>query len=211
MKIKDLLAMIGIKLEDDVDISTPTTSELDKVEINDSVTEDSKTEEVIDLDNKEEVKDNVDKTEEVKAYAEQVVIVPEYDETTGLFNLENIKDESLKAVLQLSNDTVVRTANKVLIDNAMNTKLNSVKLAKNISTDAVLKLLDTSNVKVEDGKVIGLDEAFDNLKTSNGGLFTTEEESTPVLDGFSPIQKGNANAHIPSSFSDAFAMMEGLV
>lgn len=204
MKIKDLLSIIGIKLEEDVDITSKSTSDREDVELNIGTKSIEVDDNVGDIDSKEELNS-------VEAVREPVVFIPEYDKTTGLFNLDSIKDETLREVLKLSNDTVIEKENKNLIDNAMNNKLGTIKLAKNISTDAILKLLDTSNIKVEDGKVIGIEEAFDNLKTSNGGLFTTEEESTPVLEGFNPIQKGNANAHIPSSFSDAFAMMEGLV
>jgi hypothetical protein len=49
------------------------------------------------------------------------------------------------------------------------------------------------NVKVEDGKVTGLDEAFENLQKEQSGLFIqrNQVESNPMLEGFNPANNSN--------------------
>jgi hypothetical protein len=70
-----------------------------------------------------------------------------------------------------------------------------VKLHKGITADAIKSLIKMDNVKVgADGKVTGLDEAFENLKKEQSGLFVSRNtpESTPVLEGYNPAS-GNAS------------------
>lgn len=144
--------------------------------------------------------------EEVKKMA-----VPKYDTQSGLFSLDGIEDAELKAVLKLANDTVRANANSALIAKAIDTKIGSIKLADGISSDVILAVLDRSNIKVTDGKVSGVDEAFEALKTNNAGLFAKEnKESNPVLEGFNPVPVTNTG-RVPNSFAEALAMEQGNV
>lgn len=137
--------------------------------------------------------------------------VPKYDTQTGLFSLEGIEDAELKAVLKLANDTVRANANSALIAKAIDTKIGSIKLADGISSDVILAVLDRTNIKVTDGKVSGVDEAFEALKTNNAGLFAKEnKESNPVLEGFNPAPVTNTG-RVPNSFAEALAMEQGNV
>lgn len=165
----------------------------------------------------QEVKDTlkeavpVEKKEEIKEVKKMVV--PKYDTKTGLFtNLEGIEDAELKAVLKLANDTVKANANSALIAKAIDTKLGSIKLADGISSDVILAVLDRTNIKVTDGKVSGVDEAFEALQKSNTGLFKPdgkEDISSPILEGFNPVQ--NNLGRTPNSFAEAIAMENGNV
>jgi len=117
-----------------------------------------------------------------------------FDETTGLFDLSNIENEDLKAVLGKANDTVVATSNRVKIDAAFNSKMSSVKIRKGITADAIRSLIKMDNVKVDkDGKVVGLDEAFDTLQKEQSGLFVQRDakESSPILEGYNPSSEGS--------------------
>ena len=118
-----------------------------------------------------------------------------FDEATGLFDLSNIENDDLKAVLGKANDTVVATSNRVKIDAAFNSKMSSVKIRKGITADAIRSLIKMDNVKVDkDGKVTGLDEAFDALQKEQSGLFVNkgEKESSPVLEGYHPASGNGA-------------------
>ena len=153
-----------------------------------------------------EKEENNKEKDEVKKMA-----VPKYDTQTGLFSLEGIEDAELKAVLKLANDTVRANANSALIAKAIDTKLGSIKLADGISSDVILAVLDRTNIKAVDGKVTGVDEAFEALKTNNAGLFAKEnKESNPVLEGFNPVPVTNTG-RVPNSFAEALAMEQGNV
>ena len=153
-----------------------------------------------------EKEENNKEKDEVKKMA-----VPKYDTQTGLFSLEGIEDAELKAVLKLANDTVRANANSALIAKAIDTKIGSIKLADGISSDVILAVLDRTNIKVTDGKVSGVDEAFEALKTNNAGLFAKEnKESNPVLEGFNPAPVTNTG-RVPNSFAEALAMEQGNV
>ena len=154
-----------------------------------------------------EKEENNKEKDEVKKMA-----VPKYDTQTGLFSLEGIEDAELKAVLKLANDTVRANANSALITKAIDDKLNSIKVAEGISKDIILAVLDRTNIKVTDGKVSGVDEAFEALQQSNTGLFKPdgkEDISSPILEGFNPVQ--NNLGRTPNSFAEAIAMENGNV
>lgn len=138
--------------------------------------------------------------------------VPKYDTQTGLFSLEGIENEELKEVLKLANNNVRAKENSQLIAKAIDTKIGSIKLADGISSDVILAVLDRSNIKVTDGKVSGVDEAFEALQKSNTGLFKPdgkEDSSSPILEGFNPVQ--NNLGRTPNSFAEAIAMENGNV
>lgn len=154
----------------------------------------------------EKEENNKEKDEVKKSMA-----VPKYDTQTGLFSLEGIEDAELKAVLKLANNTVLAKENSQLIAKAIDTKIGSIKLAEGISKDIISKLIDVSNIKIVDGQVKGLDEAFEALKTNNAGLFAKEnKESNPVLEGFNPAPVTNTG-RVPNSFAEALAMEQGNV
>jgi hypothetical protein len=118
-----------------------------------------------------------------------------YDEKTGLFDTKGIKDESVLAVLTKANNYTINTANKVKIDKAFDEKMSGLKIRKGITPEAVRSLVKMDGIKVEDGKVVGIDEAFENLQKEQSGLFVQRNtpESNPMLEGFNPVQNNNDN------------------
>ena len=201
MKVSDFLKKLGIDIDDDIDDTKTETSESDSK---------SKNEEEVESNDKPDSNDDLavdekNDTEDVKT------MEIKFDENTGLFDLSNIEDESVKSVLKKANDTVKKTANQVKIDKAVDAKLASLKLNDGITTSAVRKLADLSGVKIDgDGNITGIDEAFDSLAKEQSGLFKAENKETgsnPIMEGFNPqgaIQQGV----VPNSFSEAFSMME---
>lgn len=208
MKLIDLLKKMGINLDDNIElkdeVTDSSTSNLkggsdnkDKdekgnksnnnltINITDSKTDSKK-------DKKEDAIDN--KQEDIEMDYKTI----KFDTNTGLFDLGNIDNADLKAVLKLANDTVIGTANKVKIDSAFNEKLAGLKIRKGITPDAVKALIKMDNVKVgSDGTVVGLDEAFETLQKEQSGLFVSRNtsESTPVLEGYNPADNKDAGSN----------------
>jgi hypothetical protein len=169
--------------------------------------DEEKPEEKEDKDTKKE--DKV--TEKVAEQEVKKVAAPKYDSKTGLFDLKDIDDEDLKAVLKLANDNVKTKANTAAIDKALSDKVNTLKLAKGITTDFILKNIDRSGIKVGDDGVTGVDEAIDGLKKSQAGLFEVENKGNggfnPNMVGFNPQVNQDSNNKVPNSFAEAFSMM----
>lgn len=197
MKIKDLLNKLFPNMEEEIDMTSETSSNL-------YIDEDKSVEEKTTL-----LENNSEDKEETREEVEEMFKIPTFKD--GYFDLESTDNEELKAVLKTANDYHKEQANSALINSALDNKLAGIKLHRGITKDAVLTLLDKSNISVKDGKVIGVDEAFDALKSAQAGLFVSkkEVESNPVLEGFDPAKGGTANT-APNSFAEAFSMMEGI-
>ena len=192
MKLIDILKKLGINIDDEVELTDK------KEEKTETKTSDEK--EVV---NNSEVKTDETKTEEKEEKTEEKVDEPKeeptvelvYDEKTGLFDTKGIKDESVIAVLTKANNYTINTANKVKIDKAFDEKMSGLKIRKGITPEAVRSLVKMDGIKVEDGKVVGIDEAFETLQKEQSGLFVqrNQPESNPMLEGFNPVQNTNDN------------------
>ena len=192
MKLIDILKKIGINVEEEIEVTDK------KEEKTETKTSDEK--EVV---NNSEVKTDETKTEEKDKKTEEKVEEPKeepavelvYDEKTGLFDTKGIKDESVLAVLTKANNYTINTANKVKIDKAFDEKMSGLKIRKGITPEAVRSLVKMDGIKVEDGKVVGIDEAFETLQKEQSGLFVqrNQPESNPMLEGFNPVQNTNDN------------------
>ena len=192
MKLIDFLKKIGINVEEEIEVTDK------KEEKTETKTSDEK--EVV---NNSEVKTDETKTEEKDKKTEEKVDEPKeepavelvYDEKTGLFDTKGIKDESVLAVLTKANNYTINTANKVKIDKAFDEKMSGLKIRKGITPEAVRSLVKMDGIKVEDGKVVGIDEAFETLQKEQSGLFVqrNQPESNPMLEGFNPVQNTNDN------------------
>ena len=199
MKLIDILKKLGINIDDEVELTdkkeekteTKTSDEKEVVNNSEVKTDETKTEE---KDKKTEEKDK--KTEEkVEEPKEEPAVELVYDEKTGLFDTKGIKDESVLAVLTKANNYTINTANKVKIDKAFDEKMSGLKIRKGITPEAVRSLVKMDGIKVEDGKVVGIDEAFETLQKEQSGLFVqrNQPESNPMLEGFNPVQNTNDN------------------
>lgn len=192
MKLIDILKKLGINIEEEIEVTDK------KEEKTETKTSDEK--EVV---NNSEVRTDETKTEEKDKKTEEKVDEPKeepavelvYDEKTGLFDTKGIKDESVLAVLTKANNYTINTANKVKIDKAFDEKMSGLKIRKGITPEAVRSLVKMDGIKVEDGKVVGIDEAFETLQKEQSGLFVqrNQPESNPMLEGFNPVQNTNDN------------------
>lgn len=155
---------------------------------------------------KEDTPDKEDKKEEKKEDNDMDYKTIKFDTKSGLFDLSNIENNDLKAVLQLANDTVKNKDNQIKIDIAFNEKLAGLKVRKGITSDAIKALIKMDNVKVgSDGKVSGLDEAFDTLQKEQSGLFVQRQsgqsDSTPTLEGFHPAGSTSSENNIDAALA----------
>lgn len=199
MKLIDFLKKLGINVDEEIDVAEKKEEETKTKTSN--VNEDVKKKEKDKVDEKTPAEDKKTPAEDKKA-EEKVKEVKEepkveliYDEKTGLFDTKDIKDESVLAVLTKANNYTINTANKVKIDKAFDEKMSGLKIRKGITPEAVRSLVKMDGIKVEDGKVVGIDEAFENLQKEQSGLFVQRNtpESNPMLEGFNPVQNNNDN------------------
>ena len=192
MKLTHILKKLGINIDDEIELSekkeektdSQTSKEKDIVINSEKKSEEVKTE--------EKPKQTEEKIEEQKEESEVELV---YDEKTGLFDTKGIKDESVLAVLTKANNYTINTANKVKIDKAFDEKMSGLKIRKGITPEAVRSLVKMDGIKVEEGKVVGIDEAFETLQKEQSGLFVqrNQPESNPMLEGFNPVQNTNDN------------------
>lgn len=206
MKFVEFLKSIGVNTEAEID-------DLDDKHSNDNNSE-------LNLGEKEKEKADGESQNNIKDNKEENKVELKYDKTTGLFDLSGIEDEGVKAVLTEANNTVKETANRVKIDKAIGEKISGLKIINGVTNDAIRSLLDISKVKVNaEGKVVGLDEAVDNLKTAQSGLFIAENKesnannnvvSSPVLEGFNPALNGGNPMDNVHSIEEAIALEQSM-
>lgn len=214
MKWSDFFKKIGLNIDEEME---------EKVENNKDTSD--KTSDVNNMSNKKDIDNNKDetnkednKTVEEKGDSNKDIADEQgdeqmdlkFDDKTGLFDISDIKDEGVKSVLQRANDYTIKTANNVKIDKAFNEKMSSLKIRKGITADAVKKLINFDDIKVEGDKVIGIDEAFDNLQKEQSGLFVqrNQADSNPVLEGFNPVQNsGNDVNSLDASLASLAASL----
>lgn len=199
MKLIDILKKLGINIDDEVELTdkkeekTETKTSDEKEVVNNS---EVKTDEEKTVEKEEKTEEKEEKTEEkVEEPKEEPTVELVYDEKTGLFDTKGIKDESVLAVLTKANNYTINTANKVKIDKAFDEKMSGLKIRKGITPEAVRSLVKMDGIKVEEGKVVGIDEAFETLQKEQSGLFVqrNQPESNPMLEGFNPVQNTNDN------------------
>lgn len=175
-------------------------SEVDKVnneEEKDKVNTSKKTTNKVEKDEKAEV----NKMDDIKMFEDGW-----FDEESGNVDLGKIKNTEALAAIQLLTNKYKDEKEQRLINDSLNDTLKEYSLA--VSEDTLRKVLDTSGVKIDkDGKVVGVKEAIEALKTSEPGFFKDKEkESNPLNEGFNPVEKKNTEN--VNSFSQAFRLME---
>jgi hypothetical protein len=150
------------------------------------------------VENKETVEVKDEKTDkEEKAEDKDMVDTKIFEEgwldtTSGKINFEKIKNpETLEAIKTLSGMYQAEKEQRLISDSLSET-LKSYSLT--VSEDTFKKVLDTSGVKIDkEGKVVGIKEAIESLRTSEPGFFKDKEkESNPLNEGFNPVEKPTA-------------------
>ena len=129
-----------------------------------------------------------------------------FDSASGKINFDKIKNDEVLAAIKVLNDKYVDEKNQRMINDSINDELKNYKLA--VSDETFRKVLDMSGIKIDtDGKVTGVKEALDKLKSSEPTFFKdVEKESNPLNEGFSPVDKQSSSNL--NSFSQAFRIME---
>lgn len=215
MKLIDFLKKLGINVDEEIDVTDKKEEETKTGTSNVNKDVDKKEKEESDddtSDKKEEAKEQKKETKEQKEEVkEEPKVELKFDEKTGLFDLKGIEDESIKAVLTKANAYTINTANKVKIDKAFDEKMAGLKIRKGITTEAVRSLVKMDGIKVEGDKVVGIDEAFENLQKEQSGLFVQRQtaESNPMLEGFNPVQNNNNNGALDASLAALSASLSG--
>lgn len=198
MKLSDVLKKLGLNLDDDIELNEDEKNKDKKEKEEDTKNKEDEKDKKDDKGGNEANPDDKPNSELIekeivdKKDKEDIKVKLEFNDKTGLFKTDGIEDAELKAVLEQANTYTITTRNNVAIDRAFNDKLGTLKLRKGITVDAVKKLIDLSNVKVDNDKVSGIDEAFENLQKEQSGLFVSRNtpESSPLLDGFNPANDG---------------------
>ena len=227
MKAMDLLkALLGSKLDEDINIDLSDSNSVNKSESNKSEeNKEQKDESTKDKNigseetncNKEKTDDKTSEQKEtgtdindstVKKEVNNMAIFEDgwFDSTSGKINFDKIKNDEVLAAIKVLNDKYVDEKNQRMINDSINDELKNYKLA--VSDETFRKVLDMSGIKINtDGKVTGVKEALDKLKSSEPTFFKdVEKESNPLNEGFSPVDKQSSSNL--SSFSQAFRLME---
>lgn len=170
-------------------------------------TDESEKEDEVDTSEKVEEDNSEDEKSEEKE-TENTVMFEDgwFDEASGEINVDKIKNPEALAAIQMLINKYTNEKQQRLINDSINEEIKKYSL--NVSEDTLKKVLDTSGVKIdEEGKVVGVKEALEALKTAEPGFFKDKDkESNPLNEGFNPVVKkntGNLN-----SFSQAFRLMD---
>lgn len=140
-----------------------------------------------------------DATEETKIFIDGW-----FNNENGEIDLSKINNSEARSAIELLQNHLNAEKESRLIADSLNDELKNYSL--NVSDDTFRKLLDTSNIKVTDGKVTGVKEAIEALKTSEPTMFKdVTKESNPLNEGFNPVEKTLTTD--PQSFVQAFDMM----
>ena len=224
MKLMEVLNKLLVgKLDEEIDIDLDDETKDDKNKTDESTKE---KEEDINKVNSEEEKEKVDTSEEKDDKVEKATDKVEknekaevnemadvkmfedgwFDEASGSVDLSKIKNPEALAAIQLLTNKYKAEKEQRLISDSLNDTLKEYSLA--VSEDTLRKVLDTSGVKIDkDGKVVGVKEAIEALKTTEPGFFKDKEkESNPLNEGFNPVEKKNTEN--VNSFSQAFKLMD---
>lgn len=148
-----------------------------------------------------------DEAEAPKDAEEQTILFAEgwFNNETGEIDTEKINNPEARAAIELLQNHLQAERESRLIADSLNDELKNYSL--NVSDDTFRKVLDTSNIKVTDGKVTGVKEAIEALKTSEPTMFKDmAKESNPLNEGFNPVEKTMTTD--PNSFAQAFSLME---
>lgn len=194
-KLSEVLKEVfGARLDEEIEVDITDKKEstlTKKEELNKSNSDKEK--EVEDTPDKKDVKNGVEDTAEEKEM-NNIKIFEEgwYDTTSGKINFDKIKNtEVLEAIKTLSGVYQAEKEQR-LISDTLNEALKDYSLT--VSPETFKKVLDTSGVKIDkEGKVVGIKEAIESLKTNEPGFFKDKDkESNPLNEKFSPVEKPTA-------------------
>lgn len=204
MKILDVLKSLGIKPEDDINTIVGLEGE-DKSQEGDGAGETQNK----DTKTKTDTKDTKDTKDESLDDEDSTKIFGDgwFNADTNAIDFTKISNSEVAEALKMLDTKYIDERNNRLISDELNNELSNYSL--NVSEDTLKKVLSMTDVKIDDkGKVIGVKEAIDNLKSTEPGFFkeTKAEENPLVKEGFNPVEKTSTTNL--NSFSEAFRVMD---
>lgn len=206
MKLSEIFAKLGIKVDDEVDLGqqaagNPETAQLIGL-VNTLLAKMGDAQASSQVDNSDS---DVVKLADILARAMPQVQTPTepytegfYNNETGAFDLSKISDATLKGALEDYTAKQAAKETQRIIDAAYETELAKHNLA--IDKEVFRKVIDLSGVTVKDGKAAGIEEAFNALNDT--GVYKAQP-ANPLNSGFKPAENPAAcNGNI-MSFADA--------
>jgi hypothetical protein len=123
----------------------------------------------------------------------------------GSVDMEKVVDASLKGYIEGLNQKIADGEKKVteaLINNAISAEAEKAGV---ISVEDILKFIELSTIKVEEGKVEGVAEAIATLKKDKPYLFKQDGDNS----GFNPSKPKKSEGYVQGmSFADAWDAAE---
>lgn len=196
MKLSEILAKLGIKVEDEVDLGqqaagNPETAQLIGLvntllaKMGDAQASSQVNQSNADVAKLAEILQPLLKQEQTPAtpYAEGF-----YDSNAGTFDLSKISDTTLRGALEDFTNKQAAKETQRIIDAAYEAELAKHNLA--IDKEVFRKVIDLSGVTVKDGKAAGVEEAFNAL--NDKGVYKAQP-ANPLNSGFKPMENVTNN------------------
>lgn len=133
---------------------------------------------------------------------------------TTVKKFDGVDVEGLKQSLKDNEIKYKKEIEQLRLNSALELELYKSK-AKN--TKAVKALLDLDLIKLQDGKISGLQEQIENLKKSDDYLFTSEGNNQEGMEGLHPPDSGDdshdenksAGAMYAQNYNSMFGIKDG--
>lgn len=157
-------------------------------------------------DSKKDGKDGKE-TKQEKKEDEPVSIFGEgwLDKSTGKIDTSKITNKEVADALSALVQVYSSKTEQQKLDEAIMEAVKKEKLA--VKPETVVSLLDKTSIKLVDGKVYGVDTSLEALKKSEPGLFINKgKASSPLTEGFDPVNKASTDSVAPKSLMEAVAM-----
>jgi hypothetical protein len=217
LTILDILKqLLGNKADEEINIQDSISQEVSEVDDNinnkdeqpDKVDTERVDTETVDIETEasDNSKDVTDENEEAGGVHMKLFEDGWFNSETGQIVESKIKSPEVLDAIKVLTDRYQAEKEQRVISDSLNDELKNYSL--NVSDDTLRKCLDMSNIKIDkEGKVVGVKDALEALKSAEPGFFKDKEkESNPLNEGFNPVVKHNTDNI--NSFSQAFKLME---
>lgn len=157
-------------------------------------------------DSKKDDKDEKE-TKQEKKEDEPVSIFGEgwLDKSTGKIDTSKITNKEVADAFSALAQVYSGKTEQQKLDEEIMAAVKKEKLA--VKPETVVSLLDKTSIKLVDGKVYGVDTSLEALKKSEPGLFSNKgKASSPLTEGFDPVNKASTDSVAPKSLMEAVAM-----
>lgn len=127
------------------------------------------------------------------------------DKSTGKIDTSKITNKEVADAFNTLAQVYSGKTEQQKLDKEIMAAVKKEKLA--VKPETVVSLLDKTSIKLVDGKVYGVDTSLEALKKSEPGLFKNKGKATsPLTEGFDPVNKAYTDSVAPRSLMEAVAM-----